>query len=253
MAKISIITVVYNRERTIQRCIRSLYGQTFQDFEHIVVDGASKDDTLRLIEECETTARRIIVSEPDKGIYDALNKALALCSGEYIGVLHSDDVFADRFVLENVARALNNKNCDLLYGDLLFFREAEENVVREWKSGGYVDSKLQFGWMPPHPTVFVKRAAAVDELHFDTSFNIAADYDFLLRFLTRKKRRAFYLPINVTKMEVGGVSTNGLNALRRSFKEDLEVARRYLKIPVFAAVFKRLRKIGQLRPFSRPN
>ena len=246
MTKFSIITVVFNREEKILRCINSLYRQSYKNYEHIIVDGASTDNTLSLIESVQPGVDRKIVSEPDNGIYDALNKAMTLCRGEFIGILHSDDLLADENVLSRVSDVLDkNPNCDLLYGDLEFFKGDVENITRKWVSGTFSSTQLNLGWMPPHPTVFVRRESLVDNLFFDTSFKISADYEFLLRVLTQREVRISYIKSVLVRMETGGASTSGLASFSNSFCEDFKAAKRHLRFPMLNCVAKRLRKVPQ--------
>ncbi|MCF6206735.1 MAG: glycosyltransferase [Sulfurovum sp.] len=219
--KISIITSVYNNKETIAEAIESVLSQTYDDIEYIVVDGASTDGTVEVIQKY---AEKIttFVSEADKGIYDGLNKGIALATGDVVGFLHSDDLFEDDKVVEKIAHAFKTMHTDSIYGDLTYVsKEDTSKVVRYWKSGAFALKKLQRGWMPPHPTFYVKRDVYGKFGGFDTSFRIAADYDTILRFLGKEKISTHYIPHVLVKMRVGGESNKSLRNLVRKSREDL--------------------------------
>ncbi len=219
--KISIITSVYNNKETIAEAIESVLSQTYENIEYIVVDGASTDGTVEVI---QRYADRIdtFVSEPDKGIYDGLNKGVALATGDVVGFLHSDDLFEDEHVIAKIADAFKKRHVDSIYGDLTYVsKEDTGNVVRFWKSGAFTPGKLKRGWMPPHPTFYVKREVYEKYGAFDTGFKIAADYDTVLRFLGREKISTHYIPEVLVKMRVGGASNKSLKNLVQKSREDL--------------------------------
>ncbi len=219
--KISIITSVYNNKETIAEAIESVLSQTYDNIEYIVVDGASTDGTLDVIEKY---VKKIdtLVSEPDNGIYDGLNKGVALATGDVVGFLHSDDLFEDAHVVEKIADAFKKMHVDSIYGDLTYVRKEDTgNIVRFWKSGVFTPGKLKRGWMPPHPTFYVKREVYEKYGAFDTGFKIAADYDTVLRFLGREKISTHYIPEVLVKMRVGGASNKNLKNLVQKSREDL--------------------------------
>ena len=219
--RISIITSVFNNKETIAEAIESVFSQTYNNIEYIVVDGASTDGTVDIIKKHEDKIT-IFVSEPDKGIYDGLNKGVALATGNVIGFLHSDDLFEDKHVVAKIAEAFKVSDADSIYGDLTYVsKEDTSNVIRFWKSGLFTMGKLKRGWMPPQPTFYVKREIYEKYGAFDTSFKIAADYDSILRFLGKEHISTHYIPEVLVKMRVGGASNKSIKNLIQKSKEDL--------------------------------
>src|SRR6056297_673896 len=224
--KISVVTAVFNRADTICDAIRSVQGQSFQDWEHIIQDGGSSDGTLDIIRHSCTVAPQL-VSEPDAGLYDAINKGIARASGDVIGLMHSDDFFAHDRVLERIGNALEDPAIDGVYGDLDYVSaDNTSKVVRHWHSGPYRQVLLTRGWMPPHPTLYLRREVFETWGLYDTGFQIAADYDAMLRFLWRGNIRLAYLPEVLVKMRVGGESNRSLGRLLRKSGEDYKALRR---------------------------
>jgi len=224
--KISVITSVYNNAETIAEAIESVLSQTYDDIEYIVVDGASTDGTVEVI---GRYADRIttFVSEPDAGIYDGLNKGISLATGDAVGFLHSDDLFEDEHVVARIAEAFEQHGVESIYGDLTYVRKEDTSrVVRYWKSGSYSFARLKRGWMPPHPTFYVKREVYEKFGGFDTGFMIAADYDSVLRFLGREKISTHYIPEVLVKMRVGGASNKSLKNLLQKSREDLRAMKK---------------------------
>jgi len=218
--KISIITSVYNNKETIAEAIESVLSQTYENIEYIVVDGASTDGTVAVIEKYADQITTF-VSEPDKGIYDGLNKGVSLATGDVVGFLHSDDLFEDEQVVKQIAEVFKKMHVDSIYGDLTYVsKEDTFNVVRFWKSGVFTPAKLKRGWMPPHPTFYVKREIYEKYGAFDTEFKIAADYDTVLRFLGKEKISTHYIPEVLVKMRVGGASNKNIKNLVLKTKED---------------------------------
>jgi glycosyltransferase len=204
--KITIITVCFNSAATIRNTIESVLSQTYPDIEHIIVDGASKDNTMAIVNEYKDRISKII-SEPDKGIYDAMNKGLALASGDIIGILNSDDIYADTDVLAVTAENFINSGADCVFGDLVYVDAADtDRVVRYWKSAPYKKGAFRRGWHPPHPAFFVKREIYQKYGVFDTSLRIASDFEIMLRFLVKYKIKSKYFPKIVVKMRTGGES-----------------------------------------------
>jgi glycosyltransferase len=224
--KISVITAVYNNKETIRDALNSVLEQTYKDIEYIVIDGASTDGTLEIIKEYEDKIDTV-VSEKDSGIYDALNKGISNATGDIICFLHSDDIYADKDVLSKVNNVFEKEQVDSIYGDLVYVKKENINkVVRYWKSGEFKQKKLQNGWMPPHPTFFVKREVYEKYGSFDTSFKIAADYDTVLRFLGVEKITTTYLPEVLIKMRLGGASNRSLENLKKKTKEDIKALKK---------------------------
>jgi glycosyltransferase len=242
--KFSIITACYNSEETIAHAISSLKAQTWGSIEHVVIDGASKDDTP-LIAQSTLAEDDVFVSEPDNGIYDALNKGIVRSTGDIIGFLHSDDFYANDIVLTKVADVFA-KGADAVYGDLQYVDGKDPSrVVRHWTSGHFTRSNLRLGWMPPHPTFFMRRDLYEKLGAFDTRFRIASDYDSLLRYLSISDLKVVYLPEVLVKMRVGGASNGSLRQILRKSKEDIAVMRKNGVNPLVALPFKNLSKIPQ--------
>ncbi len=244
--KISIITVVYNSANTISDCIRSVVAQTYQNIEYIVIDGHSTDGTQEVIESFGSSVH-IYKSEPDKGIYDAMNKGIELATGDLIGTLNADDFYSDSSIIEKVARNLQHNKVDGLYGDLIFVNPDNLNkAVRTWRSGQYSKHSFLFGWMPPHPTFFLKKTFYEQFGKFRLDMGSAADYELMLRMVYKNKARLNYLPEILVVMRTGGVSTSSLKNRLNANKKD----RRAWKVnglkPYFFSVWlKPLRKIFQ--------
>ncbi len=246
--KISVITAVFNNAATIRDALESTLSQRYPDVELVVVDGGSTDGTQKIIKSYRDRIATY-VSEPDRGIYDALNKGLHLATGDVVGFLHSDDVFADADALSRIARALEDSTADACYGDLNYVRkEPPHAVVRAWSAGEFIARKLALGWMPPHPTLYVRRAVYERLGGFDTRYRIAADYDWMLRLLTQSAQ-VRYVPHVQVLMRVGGASNRSLNNIVRKSREDWQ-ALRSNGFGVFAAAYALAGKnIGKLPQF----
>lgn len=243
--KISIVTAVYNNLATIATSIDSTLNQTYKNIELVVIDGGSTDGTLELL---KSYGKKIhtLISEPDKGIYDALNKGVKYATGDIIGFMHSDDLFQDKDTLKRVAKAFETKKIDSVYGDLVYVnKEDTDQIVRYWKSGDYCRKKLARGWMPPHPTFYMKRSCYEKFGGFTLDYKIAADYDSMLRYLGRHNVTTHYIPEVLVRMRVGGASNRSLKNIMLKTKEDY----RALKINEVgggtALVMKNLSKIPQ--------
>ncbi|MBE0427868.1 MAG: glycosyltransferase [Nitrospirae bacterium] len=218
--KTSIITASFNCAQTIEDCIQSIINQTYPDIEHIVIDGGSKDGTLEVINKYRDKIAKL-VSEPDKGIYDAMNKGLRYTTGDIVGILNSDDVYADEYVLENVVKAMSENNVDTCYGDIVYVeRDNMEKVVRDWKGGEFNKQNFRKGWMPPHPTFFVRKEIYQKYGVFNTDFPIAADYELMLRFLYKHNISTVYIPRLLVKMRTGGKSKPELNRIAKNMLEN---------------------------------
>ncbi len=225
--KITIITVSYNSAATIADTLDSVAAQTHPAIEHIVIDGASTDDTVAIVRDRGKHVARLM-SEPDRGIYDAMNKGLKLATGELVGFLNADDMFAHRDVVASIARAAEqDPAADAVYGDIVYVRrDRPEQVLRYWRSGEFTRSKLRFGWMPPHPTFYVRAARLAEIGHFNDQLRIAADYDFVLRSLAGPNARAAYVRDVLVRMRAGGASNRSLKAMLRKSREDLWALKR---------------------------
>lgn len=243
--KISVITVCYNSAETIGHTLRSVREQTHSDIEHIIVDGGSKDNTLGVIEaEGQHVAK--VVSERDKGIYDAMNKGIELASGEIVGFINADDFYASPDSLAIVAAAFSDPTVDAAYGDLVYVARNNLNkVLRYWRGGTYNENSFQNGWMPPHPTFYVRRCIFERLGGFDARYHIAADYDLILRFLAVEKIRSIYIPEVMVRMRIGGISNQSLKSIVRKSLEDIFVLRRNNIGGVRTLLIKNIRKISQ--------
>jgi glycosyltransferase involved in cell wall biosynthesis len=223
--KISIITAVYNRVDTIGRSINSVQTQDCVDYEHVIVDGQSDDGTLRKINE-KLDSRTVLSSEPDEGIYDALNKGLARSTGDVIGFMHSDDLYHDDTILKRVSDIFSGGDVDIVYGDAVFFQKDQpDKIVRIYKSGEYSVKRLAWGWMPSHPSMFIHKSIYEKYGYFKTDYKIAADYEFLCRIMTGGRLNVSYLPEVFVRMQVGGASTGGFRNTLQLNKEVLRACR----------------------------
>lgn len=205
---VSIITVVYNGSSTISDCLNSVRSQTYP-CEHIIIDGGSTDSTLAVVGSFPHVTR--VISEPDMGIYDAMNKGIALATGDIIGILNSDDFYAGPQVFEKVTALLQQSRADTLFADLVYVRPDNLNkIVRYYSGADFTSDKFAWGWMPPHPTFFVRRELYEKFGLFKTDYKIAADYEFTARLLVRHKVQYVYLPEVIVRMRTGGASTRNL-------------------------------------------
>ncbi len=210
--KVSIITVCYNSAAHIEDAIRSVASQDYPDLEHIIVDGGSTDGTVDIIEKHDNVVARWL-SESDNGIYDAMNKGISMASGEVIGILNSDDFYSANHIISSVARAFADEEIDAVYGDLIFVDPTNLNrTVRTYSSAKWNPERFARGYMPAHPTFFVRKKFYELYGNFETDFQIAADYEMLIRLLYVHKLRYKYLPITMVKMRKGGVSSNGIKS-----------------------------------------
>ncbi|MFT8211619.1 MAG: glycosyltransferase family 2 protein [Symbiopectobacterium sp.] len=243
--RISIITATFNSEKTIGDTLLSIERQSHSDIEYIIIDGASKDGTIHLINKLSTKVSKII-SEPDKGIYDALNKGINIATGEVIGFLHSDDFFAYDDVLKDIAEEFETRNCDAIYGDLEYVSQHNvDKCLRVWKSGIFSRNKLLLGWMPPHPSFYMKHSCYIKYGCFSLDYDIAADYDSILRYLFKSKIILSYIPKVLIKMRVGGLSNRSIKIMAKKSLEDIKIMKSN-RIPwPLALVGKNLSKIPQ--------
>ncbi len=225
--RVSIITVCKNAAATIAGCIRSVQNQTHRELEHWIVDGASTDSTLAEIK-ASGHPREFLLSEPDEGLYEAMNKGLALASGEVIGFLHADDLYAHRRVLETVAGTMETGTLDACYADLAYVDPKDLNrITRFWKSEPYRPGLFRKGWMLPHPTFFARREVYEKLGNFDTRFTIGADWDLLLRFVEVNRIPTQYIPDLWIKMRTGGASNRSLTNIVLNNRQCLRAFAKY--------------------------
>jgi glycosyltransferase involved in cell wall biosynthesis len=242
--RISLITVCFNAERTIERCVQSVAAQCYKNVEYILIDGGSFDNTLQIINKYAAIVT-VLISEKDSGIYDAMNKGIATASGDVIGMLNADDYFADENILDMVAQSFKDPAVKLLYGDLDFVN-CGGMVVRRWRSGNYSDQGLRWGWMPPHPTFYGRKDLFSRYDGYSLGYGSAGDYELMLRFMFKHRIPAFYLSRIMVKMEVGGESSKDVGSRLRAFYNDFKALRdNGIGFPWLKAVVKRGRKIGQ--------
>lgn len=240
----SVITAVFNRADTIGEALASVRSQDWPEVEHIVIDGASTDGTLDILR-AQRERLGVLVSEPDHGVYDALNKGLARCRGDVVGFLHADDVYAHERVLSRIAAAFGDPAVEAVYGDLEYLSRRTGRVVRRWRAGAFSPAKLARGWMPPHPTFYVRRSVYQRLGRFDTRYRIAADYDLMLRFLGRGQVRSMYVPEVLVRMRLGGLSNRSLRNILRKSSEDYRALRANGVGGLGALCWKNLSKLGQ--------
>jgi glycosyltransferase involved in cell wall biosynthesis len=249
--KISIITVALNSRTHIEGCIQSVLNQTYKDIEYIVVDGGSTDGTREIIRKYEDKIAHWI-SEPDKGMYDAMNKGIELATGDVVGFLNSDDIYVDRDVLGKVLREFEREDVDSVYADLVYIAQKNpDKIVRYYRAHNFNPRMFAYGWMPPHPTFFVKRNCYERFGLFRTDYTIAADYELLARFIGKHTITYQYLPEIIVKMRTGGRSTKNLKSNFILNKEIVRAcAENGIKTGYLKVYSKYLTKISQL--FRRP-
>ena len=242
--KISLITVVYNAQNTIDRCLDSVMRQKFNNIQYIVIDGGSTDGTIQIINKYRDNID-LFVSEPDNGIYDAMNKGISLATGDIIGTLNADDFLADADILSDVASIFSQQNISILYGNLDFI-DANEKIVRKWRSGEYTSGKFNWGWMPPHPTFYCKKELFEKLGGYKLDYGSAADYELMLRFIHAYKANVFYLNKVLIKMFIGGISNKNMTNRVKALLYDLKAMRNNdILFPFITVIFKPLRKIMQ--------
>jgi len=241
--KVSIITISFNTENTIENTLKSVANQSYKNIEHIIVDGGSKDNTREICNSFSHVSK--IISEPDNGVYDAFNKGLNLATGDVVGFLNADDVFYDNNSVHEIVNAFSKSNTDIVYGNLDYINE-NGKVIRNWISTPYEDGLMKKAWMPAHPTFYCK-IEVYDRLGgYNDSFKIGGDFELCLRFLEVNKVPSFYLNKKLVKMLVGGISNSGLKSKWTIYKEELrafKINKVYVN-PVTFFLFK-LKKLKQ--------
>lgn len=244
--KVSIVTVAYNSVATIANTLSSVAAQGHADIEHIVVDGASTDGTLAILQEAQH-GRLSVISEPDSGIYDAMNKGMRRATGDIIGFLNADDFFSSADVIHHIVSVFEtDEKVDAVYGDLEYVAADQlDKSVRYWRAGEFKRSDLAKGWMPPHPTFYMRRRLQSRVGEFDTQYRIAADYDYMVRCMTSPQVRLAYIPQVLVRMRLGGVSNASAKTMLRKSREDLRVMRTHGIGGLWSLVAKNLRKLPQ--------
>ncbi|KHF38258.1 glycosyltransferase family 2 protein [Halalkalibacter okhensis] len=230
--KISIITVSYNSSKTIKDTLDSVYKQSYNNIEYILVDGKSTDTTIEILKSYENTfAEKGIeykwISEKDKGIYDAINKGIELSTGDVVGILNSDDYYKDKDVVKDIALAFENNNSDCVYGNLEYIDPVSKKITRRWKSRDFELGLFEKSWTPAHPTFYCKRNCYIEHGVYRTDFKIAADVELMYRFLEKSRIKSKFINRSMITMRQGGVSSSGLKStyiitreMRRAFKDN---------------------------------
>lgn len=241
--KISIITISFNAKATIEKTLQSVANQLYKNIEHIIVDGGSKDNTLEICNSFPHVSK--IISEPDKGVYDAFNKGLKLATGDIIGFLNADDVFFNENSVQEIVNAFSNNDTDIVYGNLDYVNE-QGKVIRNWISKSYEKGLIKKAWMPAHPTFYCKKEVYDRLGGYNDSFKIGGDFELCLRFLEVNKVPSFYLNKKLVKMLIGGISNSGLKSKWTVYKEELR-AFKINKVYVNSIVFfiYKLKKLKQ--------
>ena len=244
--RVSIITIVFNNATTVSDAVQSVLSQDYKDIEYIVIDGKSTDGTVEIIEKYGSLIDTFI-SEPDGGLYDAINKGIYLATGDVIGLLHSDDVFANDHVVSDIVKTFESQNVDSVYGDLDYVeRDNMNGIVRKWKSGPYDRKNFIYGWMPPHPTFYVRKSCFEKYGYYDMTFGSAADYELMLRLLFKFDVTAAYLPEVMVKMRVGGKSNASIkNRIMANSQDYRAWLKNGLKPKFYTRILKPLQKLPQ--------
>ena len=245
--KISIITITYNSAQTVEDTIKSVVAQDFPNIEYLIVDGLSKDNTLGVVNRYSPYIDKVI-SEKDKGLYDALNKGIKAATGDVIGMLHSDDIYANNQVISKIAQQFAaDPLLDGVYADLVFVdRDDTNKVLRTWKSGDYKPDAFKKGWMPPHPTFFVKKSVYEKFGGFNLDLKLSADYELMLRLIHKNKIKIAYLPEIIVKMRMGGISnTSFFVKLKANMEDKLAWKINDIKPGLFTTFRKPLQKLRQ--------
>lgn len=246
--KISIITVVFNAERYIEHCIQSVLAQTYDDIEYIIIDGESTDGTLSIIKKYRAKIQ-ILVSEKDNGLYDAINKGIELATGSVVGLLNADDMLADHNVIEEVASFFRQKpNIDGIYGDLNYIHPTTHKIIRKWKSKPATYLDIKKGWMPAHPTLYLKRKLFKQFGKYALDLGTASDYDLMLRYFYTHRIATTYLPYLMVNMRLGGVSNKSIFSRYDAMINDFKALKRNgLNFPILVLIKKKFSKLSQFR------
>ena len=246
MMKVSIVTVVLNCELYITDCIQSVLQQQKANIEYIIIDGGSLDGTLAIISQY-VEGISIFISEKDDGYYNALNKGIRMATGDIIGVLNADDVLADPYVISSIIDCFEHTSCDAIYGNLVYTaRNDIQKVKRNWQSESFLPSSIQYGWMPPHPTLYLRKEIFHSYGLYARNFGLSADYEMVVRLFYRKKIKSLFLNRLIVRMRSGGVSNRGVKQLFSAIIDDYKVlVFNRVPLPILALAGKKLRKLKQ--------
>tara|TARA_B100001989_G_scaffold246561_1_gene217615 strand:+ start:150 stop:899 length:750 start_codon:yes stop_codon:yes gene_type:complete len=244
--KISIIVATYNSSKTIRSCLDSIFNQNYSNIEINLIDGKSSDNTLDIVKNYNRKIPIKIISEEDNGIYDALNKGIYSSVGDVIGFVHSDDILASSTIFSEIIKKISLENFDGVYGDLQYVDfDKTDKVIRNWKSCDFNDKLLKRGWMPAHPTFFLKRGVYDKHGGFNLNYSISSDYDFMIRVLNDNNLKFCYLPRVISKMRVGGSSNRSLKNILKKSREDYIIIKKNKVGNFITLVRKNLIKINQ--------
>lgn len=239
--KISIITVVYNNESHIAECIESLQKQTYKDIEHIIIDGGSTDGTIEILKNKGVS----FISEKDNGVYDALNKGISMSTGEIVGILHSDDLYPNAYVLEKIANTFKQNEIDLVHGNGKYVkRNNPEKIQRIYNSKPFKKHYLNWGWIPLHTTIYLKKEAYSNYGLYNEKYSIASDYEASLRWFTNSQIKTYYLDETTVLMRLGGLSTSWSMQYKKSY-QDIHIIHQFKLLGLITFVCKICRKIPQ--------
>ena len=244
--KVSIITATYNSSQFIEDCIQSVVMQSHADIEHIIVDGDSSDDTIKIVRKYSNNISKFI-SEKDNGMYDAINKGMKMATGDIIGILNSDDMLASADVISNIVKIFSTQNVDCTYGDLAYVDQNDTNkMLRFWKGVSYNRLRFMYGWMPAHPTFYIRREI-IDELGgYESHYITAADYEFMARLLYHFRISSYYIPKLIVRMRFGGASNKSIHARLRANRRDyLAMKKNKIPLPFIVSVLKPTIKLHQ--------
>ena len=246
--KISLITVTRNCKSTIVDSLNSIFDQDYPNLETIWIDGCSTDGTLAILQQYHKKyASGILISESDSGLYDAINKGLNLATGDIIGILHADDTFFDKSILNKISYAFTSRQCNVVYGDLIYVKKNNMNIiVRNWKSSNFSKRKLSYGWMPPHPTIYINRSIFERIGFFNTSYRISSDYDYIVRLFSDPNLKYVYIPQTLIRMRLGGASNKSVSNILIKSKEDLDIIRSHNLGGYLNLISKNIIKLNQL-------
>lgn len=244
--KVSIITVVYNGEKYIEECIKSVLSQTYKDIEYLLIDGNSTDRTFSVAQKYQSQID-ILISEPDNGMYDALNKGLTLSTGDIIGILNSDDVLASTKVIEQIVEAFTTAKTDCVYGNLNYINQKDTfKIIRRWKSKQSTPKDMLFGWMPAHPTLYLRKELFATYGNYSLNFGSAADYELMLRFLYKHKISSKFLNILMVNMRMGGMSNQSSKHRYSALINDYKALRNNgAPLPLLTLMLKKISKLKQ--------
>lgn len=244
--KVTLITVTYNSSQYLEDCIQSVIGQDYDNLEYLVIDGESTDNTVDIIKKYDQHIDQWI-SEKDNGMYDAINKGMKMATGEIIGILNSDDILASSDVISNIAQCFSDKKIDATYGDLVYVEQQNtQKIIRYWKGFSFKRYRFRYGWMPAHPTFYIKKEL-VDVLGgYESHYYTAADYEFMSRYLYKHKLTAAYIPQLIVKMRVGGQSNKNIQSRFRANRRDyLAMRENKIPFPLVVSILKPLIKLHQ--------